>query len=149
MQSAARHPDTEPRFELRFDGGAEGVRQALVSLRHWLVQAGCPEPVCGKIELALAEVLNNIIEHAYLGDPAGWVQFVVEIQTESIACHVADAGIGLPEGQIPKPNPPKTAVAVGQLPEGGFGWFLIHSLTENLSYRREDGINHLDLWIAL
>ena len=29
------------------------------------------------------------------------------------------------------------------LPEGGFGWFLIRSLTRDLTYLREDGYNML------
>ena len=35
------------------------------------------------------------------------------------------------------------------LPEGGFGWFLIRSLTENLTYRRIDARNHLSFQLII
>ncbi|WP_348540063.1 hypothetical protein [Ruegeria sp. HKCCE4148] len=31
------------------------------------------------------------------------------------------------------------------MPEGGFGWFLIHQLTSDIQYERRDGCNRLSL----
>jgi serine/threonine-protein kinase RsbW len=37
---------------------------------------------------------------------------------------------------------------LADLPEGGFGWYLIRSLTEELSYRRSNGINRLSFQLC-
>ena len=57
-------------------------------------------------------------------------------------CTVSDTGapmpgLCLPEGQF---QPLKD---LADLPEGGFGWFLIRSLTEGLAYQRSKGLNRL------
>jgi serine/threonine-protein kinase RsbW len=44
---------------------------------------------------------------------------------------------GLPEGRL------VTLAETATLPEGGFGWFLIRTLSRDLDYRREGGRNLL------
>ena len=116
------------------------VRQALAQL---LANPGLCHLRCdlrGRIEIVLAEVLNNIVEHAY-ADQRGDITIEVSTGPCGIGCRILDTGaampgLALPDGKLAAHDPQ-------DLPEGGFGWFLIRSLTEGLCYARTDGCNEL------
>ena len=97
----------------------------------------------GTAELVLAEVLNNIAEHAYAAG-AGPVEVTLAAGRTGILCRIVDKGVALPGESLPEghlPGGPGTALA--DLPEGGFGWHLIRALTADLAYQRSDGCNRL------
>ncbi|WP_372605603.1 ATP-binding protein, partial [Actibacterium sp.] len=59
---------------MRFAGTPESVRAALNGVRGWLSQGDYCDESCGDAELVLAELLNNIAEHAYAQAPGGPVE---------------------------------------------------------------------------
>lgn len=103
----------------------------------------------GALELALGEVLNNIVEHAYAGRPAGRIHLVLRLAGKSLACQVEDQGAPMPGLVLPGPSLPATRIAVADLAEGGWGWALIHGLTEDLRYVRREGRNRLSFRLPL
>ncbi|MES2541291.1 MAG: ATP-binding protein [Pseudomonadota bacterium] len=96
----------------------------------------------GTAELVLAEVLNNIGEHAYPDGP-GPVWVTLTAVADGTQCLVVDQGIAMPHERLPVGQLPSTDTALEDLPEGGFGWHLIHSLTHDLTYLRTGGCNRL------
>jgi serine/threonine-protein kinase RsbW len=102
----------------------------------------------GTVELVLAEVLNNVAEHAY-AEAAGHVAVTVALVPYGLACEVVDDGVAMPGGQLPEGRLPSADLPDSDLPEGGFGWHLIRSLTRDLSYRRQRGTNRLGFVIPL
>lgn len=92
-------------------------------------------------EIVLAEVLNNIVEHAYAMAP-GEIEVTLKVDAGMLECSIADCGKPMPGGQLPE----SAAPALGNLtdlPEGGFGWLLIRTLARDLEYSRLDGRNRL------
>jgi serine/threonine-protein kinase RsbW len=87
-------------------------------------------------ELVLAEVLNNVAEHAYAGT-GGEIEVSLERTAAGIAVRVADQGHAMPQNRLPDGAAPDPVM----LPEGGFGWHLIRALAHDLTYRRRDGWN--------
>lgn len=102
----------------------------------------------GTVELVLAEVLNNIVEHAY-SDAAGLITLDLRRARGRLCCLLRDEGRPMPAGCLPPGLAPALgpAPAIADLPEGGFGWFLIRSLTRDLHYDREPGCNRLSFSI--
>lgn len=100
----------------------------------------------GTAELVLAEVLNNIVEHAYARS-TGLIDISLKARTGGIACVVVDDGSELPDGVLSAASPVSLHDRPEDLPEGGFGWSLIRGLTVELSYRRKDGRNQLSFFI--
>lgn len=98
------------------------------------------------IELVLAEVLNNIVEHAY-SDGVGLITLDLRRAHGRLCCLLRDEGHPMPAGRLPPGFAPTLASARADLPEGGFGWFLIRSLTRDLRYDREPGCNRLSFSI--
>lgn len=132
------------RLNLAFTGSPEGVRGALADLRTFLRGAALDEDAAGTAEIVLAEVLNNVAEHAYEMRGEGKVSLAVALNAHHLSIDVTDAGAPLPGLDLPAGHPPRLDSEC-DLPEGGFGWFLIHQLTSALHYHRVNGCNHLHL----
>lgn len=99
-------------------------------------------------ELVLAEVLNNVVEHAY-AVREGYIELDLRHCDGALACTVTDTGRPMPRGTPPSGNEMVVNVPLEDVPEGGFGWFLIRSLTHELAYRRERGANRLSFKLPL
>jgi serine/threonine-protein kinase RsbW len=132
---------TEDRLDLRFPSDAENVRQALAGINGFL----CTHPVTpderATTEIVMAELFNNIVEHAYAHDQRGMIHVEAGFCAGALCVQVSDQGAPMPDGTAPKGVLPGTSGPLESLPEGGFGWFLLHSLTENLRYCREGCTN--------
>ena len=102
----------------------------------------------GTAELVLAEVLNNVVEHAYPGG-SGPVAVTLVPMSAGIHCLVVDQGLAMPGGTLPEGNLPALETALETLPEGGFGWHLIRSLTRDLAYVRTGSSNRVSFLLAL
>ena len=122
------------------------VRQALQALFDHLMTGRMSADDRDTAQIVLAEALNNIVEHAYAQEP-GEIEVIVELCASGLTCRIMDAGLPMPGGTLPQgvlaPMPPND-----DLPEGGFGWHLIRTLSEDLHYRREDGRNLLTFRIV-
>lgn len=92
-------------------------------------------------ELVLAEILNNVAEHAY-PTGGGTVTLTLWLTAAGLSCLVVDCGQPMPGGNLPTGRLPSV-----DLPEGGFGWHLIRSLTQDLHYTRSDHQNRLSFLI--
>lgn len=108
------------------------VRAVLTGLRQGAL-ATLPDDFVDRIELVLAEAMNNITEHAY-ADVAGLIRVVIRRRADGLVIRLLDRGsampgLALPVGRLPETN-------ADSLAEGGYGWFLIRSLSQRLMYRR-------------
>ncbi|MCB2128374.1 MAG: ATP-binding protein [Rhodobacteraceae bacterium] len=108
-----------------------------------------PDDAAGALELALAEVLNNIVEHAYAGLPPGPVELELRLGSEMLDCRVIDHGHPMPGLMLPKGEMQPIAATVDDLPEGGWGWALIKTLTTSLCYTRDQNANQLSFSVPV
>lgn len=132
-------------LELEFAADPAATRQALHELRVALNRRGIEPALLSRVEMVLAEVFNNVAEHAYADRPGGPVRLTLRATGAGLVATVADRGAPLPGDRLPDGKLPRADVPMPNLPEGGFGWYLIHTGTESLMYRREKGKNHLRL----
>lgn len=139
------------RFSRLLPASPMSVRRALTDVCRFMRPA-CPEDALGRLELVLAEVLNNIVEHGIgAGRAAGAapdraiararaVHLLVSRETEGLRCVITDTGVLLPAECLAPRSLPRCEP---ELPEGGFGWYLIQDLARDLTYSRRDGRNRL------
>jgi len=130
-------------MEVQVAACPQGVRAALALSRRTLRDWGLDAPAAGSAEIVLAEVLNNIVEHACARAPDGEIALRLSLCGRGVAVCIVDNGAAMPGLRLPDGRHGQRALAAGDLPEGGFGWALIRSLSEDLAYRRECGRNHL------
>lgn len=131
-----------PFLVLGLVSGPMAVRAALAELRQGLTGLVAAD-AAGSIELVLAEVLNNICEHGYRDIPGGAIQVSVWIEGEMLVFETRDYGLPMPGGRVPAGRRAQLDCPVENLPEGGFGWYLIRQLTADLTYARQGERNHL------
>ena len=136
-----RSEEGQRQVQLALQSTPLAVRRALSGLFQDDRLGGLPEDQRSTAELLLAEVLNNVVEHAY-ANGAGEIEVSVTLRGGSLIFQVLDRGEELPGHALP----PGQLAEYGQhsdLPEGGFGWHMIRALAKDVDYRRQDGCNQL------
>jgi len=141
--------DPQHSFRLQAKGTPETVRVILSDLRARVQALGISEDQCGTIEIAMAEALNNIIEHAYAPECEGPLRLDVSLGDTQLQIETRDIGHPLPGLDLPVNAFPDASGPLDSLPEGGFGWFLIRELTNKVEYTRKENKNHLTLVFAI
>ncbi len=119
------------------------------ALAQALCHAGLDGDLGESVILAVAEALNNVAEHAYAGQAPGPVHMTADLFDDVLHVTLDDHGRPMPGLVLPPPRLPDATGPRDTLPEGGFGWFLIHKLTDTLTYNRRAGQNTLLLGFAL
>jgi len=103
--------------------------------------AGMRTRECARVELALVEAANNVIRHAYRGEAGHPVRVDVTLGDGLLTLRLEDEGLPMPER--PSPALDYDPGDVANLPEGGMGLFIIHSVMDNVEFRRERDRNAL------
>lgn len=124
------------------DTSAMSVRAVLAQVRRDVSRYACDD-AAGSVELVLAEVLNNICEHAYLERDDGRIEISLHADVAGIAFDIRDYGLPMPSGRIPAGRQVAIDGMLDDMPEGGFGWNLIRRLTTGLHYERVGGMNRV------
>ncbi len=127
-----------------------GTRVLLRNITKWLQHVDVPVSSIATVELVLAEAINNIVEHAYTGTAKEkLIRAELSLIGQQLDVALCDNGVAFPDGMLPSGELPDLDVALEQLPEGGFGWFLIYTQTQSVHYSRRDDRNTLSLCFEL
>ena len=130
--------------------GERAVRTALARMMQALEPLQLDIEESGTVELVLAEALNNIVEHAYPpGDTPGPISLTCVHGCSGLETTIVDSGRPMPNGRTPVGDAVNVDVDLSDLPEGGFGWFLIKDLAKDVVYRRQGSENHLSFRLAV
>ena len=131
---------------MTFRSGPLAVRTALARILSDLETQGLRSDDLGKIEIVLAEALNNVVEHAYPeGTEPGLIDVDCRAEADGLHVRISDGGHAMPGGELPHGREAELGSALSDLPEGGFGWNLIRKLAQDVEYRRVDDRNVLKL----
>ncbi|MEM8555549.1 MAG: ATP-binding protein [Pseudomonadota bacterium] len=125
------------------------VSEFLSTLDQKLAPLSLDEDTLGSVQIVFGEVLNNIVEHAYNDAGCGDIVLCIGREADRIVVQVEDFGRAMPNGELPEKRQADLDVDIQLLPEGGFGWFLIHELVENLTYTRRDNRNLVSFEMCL
>lgn len=143
---------TPPVAQLSVQATLQDVACAVQALRA-ILPARLAEAERNALEIALGEVLTNIVQHGFPGAvrapiEVGWAEhphaFVVEVR---------DTGCAIPRAKLEAAGPASFAFDAGNiaaLPEGGFGLALVKAAFDVVDYRSEHGVNcmHLEKRLA-
>lgn len=133
-----------PAIACQFQSGFFAVRKALIEAGAKMASADVDPDLAETAQIVLAEVLNNVAEHAYGNAEGGPVALSIWPTVQGLWCETRDEGVGMPNGQLPDGALPEIDVDDPMtLPEGGFGWAMVRQATDQLSYRRLGSENRL------
>lgn len=114
----------------------EEIRQPCDRLRFNLRQVGISEEIAGQCELALQELLTNLVDHAYENNPNGQITVRMAGSRAQIFLQTEDTGIpaaiNLSDVHMPDPE---------DLAEGGYGMAIIRSLMDDVRCDSAQGRN--------
>ena len=128
---------------LRIDSRLDLVGLATRAVRALCATSGLPARECAHVELAVDEALNNVIRHAYRGRAGHPVDITFTLERERFTIEIADEGEPMPErGPAALEFDP---LDVRNLPEGGMGLHIIHSVMDQVEFRRFGGRNALTM----
>jgi serine/threonine-protein kinase RsbW len=140
--SFASSPSPPEELSIELLATSHSVRQALRRLELFLLHSDIAPGDQGTVALVLAEVLNNIAEHACGTEDR--IRFTIRFEEGAVSCVVRDRGRAFPPQCFEYATPPDP----GKLPEGGFGLHIIRSLTQGLRYCRRFDENRLSFRIV-
>jgi serine/threonine-protein kinase RsbW len=106
----------------------EGLRPAKVSEQDFF-----------KIELAVVEMVVNVVRYAYPRNPGAFTLSLAVVRRR-VTIEIRDEGVPFNPCAAPKPDV-KEIIAAGR--QGGLGIYLTLRLMDACAYRREDGHNVL------
>lgn len=121
------------------------VRQTLSQIFDDQAKGTLQGALSDTAQIVLSEALNNIVEHAY-AETEGEIDLTLDICKAGLACTILDYGLPLPNHSLPAGIHPMEDEPQ-DLPEGGFGWFMIRTLAKDLGYLRQNNCNRLSFWI--
>lgn len=146
--AASPEPAAPKVFEAELGSTPQDVRGVLETVSDILLRIGWRDPSRGVVELVLAEALNNIVEHAYQEHPGGWIMLCVNADQGTADLCLRDSGQPMPNLELPAGRAQRLATGTEDLPEGGFGWYMIRRLADGLVYTRDGEVNRLDIHIC-
>jgi serine/threonine-protein kinase RsbW len=159
-----RDPPARWAMSLVIPAQLRDVRAALGDVAAALAGEGVGPLDCATAELVLAEVLNNVVEHAYAAAPCagqpvaaapdraggrrprpegrgGTIRIALTLRDAALDVRVEDLGRAMPGRVVPAGEMPDLEGPPESLPEGGWGWAMIRELSQGLHYCRAPGRN--------
>ena len=103
---------------------------------------GLPAELEGDVNLALEEMLANVILHGYPDRAAHQITVSLETQEGEVQVAIEDDGVPFNPLEVPEAN---LSGSLESRPIGGLGIHLVRSLMDRLEYAREGDRNHLTM----
>lgn len=97
-----------------------------------------------RTELALEEWVTNVVRHGFGNEPGAALQIEIVIEPAAVLLRFTDAG---PAFDPTTRRPPTVPASLAEAEPGGLGLAMIADAAASTRYRRDDGLNHLELTI--
>lgn len=137
----------EDRWERRVQLGGDGreIPVILDEACKWLESVGADDDLTENVRIVLAEALNNVHEHAYGGGGGPATVRIFTNENDGLVATISDQGMRMNCDELPGQDLPDMGEELNDMPEGGFGWFMIRQLTRKAEYTATPDGNCLEL----
>lgn len=128
------------RHEFRMSVGADpgGVGRVNTAFAEFAGTCGLPEDVRRSLNIALDELLANVISHGISEREGGSVTVEAQLDTAQVNVSISDDG---PAFDPLEEETPDTTLSIEEREIGGLGIHLVRKLMDKVSYERRDGQN--------
>src|SRR5215510_5749034 len=120
---------TDPAHLSRFEMTSEA--EQLGRMRSWLwtelVGQELPLEACSALLIAVGEICNNVIKHAYRSQPGMPITIALKVFADRFVVDVEDKGVPYNPGGYRPPD-------LDAVPEGGMGLFLVHKSVDEVTF---------------
>lgn len=122
-------------------GTTAGIGRAAAAFDEFCRDRGVPPEASWRFQVALDEVLSNIVRHGYK-HVAGTIALTFAHDGHAVSVEVVDSGPAFDPREAPAPD---TSSPLESRRPGGLGIVLAEELLDELAYERRDEHNHLKL----
>ena len=134
--------------EMTVSATPDQIEQVVDFVNEQLAALGCADEVRTDVDVAIDELLGNIVQYAY-GPEGGMVTVCMDVEDDSQAVVITFVDRGAPFNPLAKEMPDTTSLPARERPIGGLGLFLARELMDGLAYSYQDGQNVLTARKAL
>lgn len=139
-----RRKKVEVRNELHLTLDGDEPRRVAEMFEEMAVEHDVPVAIVFKFQLALDELLTNVISYAFDSDTSeAAIKVTLEMNADQIAAVIEDNGRPF-NPLLDAPNP-DLELSAEDRSIGGLGIHLTKAFVETLSYERTEGLNRLSL----
>lgn len=131
-----------PRLSVRVAASPAGIQQAAAALDGFRAAHGLKDEAAWPLQVALDEILSNIVRHSRPGLMAGAIDITIESRGDEVEVIVTDDGPAFDPLQLPEPD--VSAPLEGRHP-GGLGVHLVRKLMDRVEYVRTEERNRLTM----
>jgi anti-sigma regulatory factor (Ser/Thr protein kinase) len=135
-----------PRSQYQMPAAHEDLQRIMGMVQTFCATNKVPESTCNLMNLALDEVLSNIVKYAYDPSEKGMIDVQLSYSNNILVASVEDGGIPF------NPLALQTSLQEGPLharQEGGLGIFFVKSLLDGVTYERKSDRNRITLSIRV
>jgi anti-sigma regulatory factor (Ser/Thr protein kinase) len=126
--------------ELVIENRLQDLARVSAAIDDLAARRGIPQDAAFDMNVALDEVLANLISHAYTDDAVHTIHLAMIATPAALEVQVRDDGV--PFDPLAAPTPDLQA-PLEDRPIGGLGIHLVRSLMNEVQYQREGGYNTL------
>jgi sigma-B regulation protein RsbU (phosphoserine phosphatase) len=117
-----------PLLELRFRARPAELREVRHSVREAVLRGGVGEGCAADVVMAVDEACQNVIRHAYAGNPEGTIELRIEREGDALVVSLID--------YAPRVDPAEVRGRdLDELRPGGLGTHLIRSAMDEVEFR--------------
>lgn len=128
------------KVSLNIESGPDSLERINDAIESISVQEEWPQDLLFTTTLVLEELALNVVNHAYGGRP-GEFEIIITSEDESLTIEIVDSGPAfnvLTDAPMPDVN-----AIIEERPVGGLGVYLVKSMMDELTYKREGDRNHI------
>lgn len=128
-------------IEMKFPSSPEYVGLIRLTLSGVLSRAGATYDDIEDSKIAVSEAVTNAVKHAYSADETGDISVGFAVFNDKVEIIVADNGQSFDYEQIKAElGPYNEDDNINYLREGGLGLFLIETLMDKVTFKKEPGV---------
>ncbi len=131
-------------FDLALANDLAEIERLNTAMAIFLEQQEIPPKAGYTINLALEEMITNIIKYGYDDDQRHEIRVGLTLDGDRLTLRVEDDGHEFDPLAVGTPD---THQPIQDREIGGLGIYLVRSMTERMAYRREGGRNVLEIVI--
>lgn len=132
--------DRETTLSMTCRNQVSEIARAAQAVEHFGAANGLPADVVFKVNLALDEVVTNVISHGYQDQNDHQIDITLTLDGGEVVVRVEDDGRAYNPLDAPRPD---LEADIDARPIGGLGVHIVRTLMDGLEYRREGGRNVL------
>ena len=133
-------------LHLRVETRKDELDRVSAAIEDFGMEADWPLDLVFKVNLALEEIVLNVINYAY---DDGLHEFQISLTSDEDALTIEVIDDGRPFDPLSDAPKPDVSASIEDRNIGGLGIHLVRKMMDDVRYRREKGKNHLTLVTSL